>query len=113
MRWMIATAVLCAAVPAVCQEPPHTWIDPDTGHRIVRLTDEPGSASLYFNQNTHQASDGLTNGWCLDLTITPPVLTITETHTGPGTGNAFVANRRERIPSTSQTPAPALPRARQ
>jgi len=31
--------------------PPRTWIDPDTGHRIVRLTDEPGSASLYFNQN--------------------------------------------------------------
>lgn len=31
--------------------PPKTWIDPDTGHRIVRLTDEPGSASLYFNQN--------------------------------------------------------------
>ena len=23
-------------------EPPRTWIDPDTGHRIVRLTDEPG-----------------------------------------------------------------------
>ncbi len=32
-------------------EPPKTWIDPDTGHRIVRLTNEPGSASLYFNQN--------------------------------------------------------------
>lgn len=32
-------------------EPPKTWIDPDTGHRIIRLTDEPGSASLYFNQN--------------------------------------------------------------
>lgn len=34
-------------------EPPRTWIDPDTGHRIVRLTDEPGSASLYFNQNAY------------------------------------------------------------
>ena len=31
--------------------PPKEWIDPDTGHRVVRLTDEPGSASLYFNQN--------------------------------------------------------------
>src|SRR5881397_2958213 len=36
-------------------EPPRTWIDPDTGHRIVRLTDEPGSASLYFNQNGYTA----------------------------------------------------------
>ena len=33
------------------EAPPKQWIDPDTGHRIVRLTDEPGSASLYFNQN--------------------------------------------------------------
>ena len=32
-------------------EPPAAWIDPDTGHRVVRLTGEPGSASLYFNQN--------------------------------------------------------------
>jgi len=30
---------------------PTEWIDPDTGHRIVRLTREPGSASLYFHQN--------------------------------------------------------------
>src|SRR5437016_14290739 len=35
--------------------PPKTWVDPDTGHRIVRLTDEPGSASLYFNQNGYSA----------------------------------------------------------
>jgi oligogalacturonide lyase len=26
-------------------------VDPDTGHLVVRLTNEPGSASLYFNQN--------------------------------------------------------------
>lgn len=31
--------------------PPREWVDAATGHRIVRLTDEPGSASLYFNQN--------------------------------------------------------------
>src|SRR5215813_4361805 len=36
-------------------EPPTSWIDPDTGHRIVRLTSEPGSASLYFNQNGYTA----------------------------------------------------------
>lgn len=33
------------------QDPPKSWIDPDTGHRVVRLTNEPGTASLYFNQN--------------------------------------------------------------
>jgi oligogalacturonide lyase len=30
---------------------PKTWIDPDTGHRVFRLTSEPGSASLYFNDH--------------------------------------------------------------
>jgi len=37
------------------QEPPREWIDPDTGHRVVRLSDEPGSASLYFHQNPYTA----------------------------------------------------------
>jgi len=30
-------------------EPPASWIDPDTGHRVIRLTREPGSDSFYFN----------------------------------------------------------------
>ncbi len=42
---LLACVALCAA------EPPESWVDPDTGHRVVRLTKEPGSASLYFNQN--------------------------------------------------------------
>ena len=36
-------------------DPPSNWIDSDTGHRIVRLTNEPGSASMYFNQNGYTA----------------------------------------------------------
>ena len=31
--------------------PPASWIDPDTGHRVIRLTREPGSDSFYFNCN--------------------------------------------------------------
>jgi len=30
-----------------------SWIDPDTGHRIIRLTREPGSDSFYFNENAY------------------------------------------------------------
>jgi oligogalacturonide lyase len=43
------------ALSAVAQQPelPREWIDPDTGHRVVRLSDEPGSASLYFHQNAY------------------------------------------------------------
>lgn len=35
------------------EPPPREWIDPDTGHRVIRLSDEPGSASLYFHQNAY------------------------------------------------------------
>ena len=31
--------------------PPASWVDPDTGHRVIRLTREPGSDSFYFNVN--------------------------------------------------------------
>ena len=49
---------VCATVFAIGlfgAEPPKSWIDPDTGHRVVRLTNEPNSASLYFNQNGYTA----------------------------------------------------------
>jgi len=56
---MRAAALLCLPFLLQAQDaakqPPKTWIDPDTGHRVVRLTDEPGSASLYFNQNGYTA----------------------------------------------------------
>ena len=49
--------IFCAFLwqsPALAQqEVPREWIDPDTGHRVVRLSDEPGSASLYFHQNAY------------------------------------------------------------
>ena len=32
------------------------WIDPDTGHRVVRLSSEPGSQTLYFHDNAYSPS---------------------------------------------------------
>src|SRR5262245_1099302 len=32
---------------------PRQWIDPDTGHRIVRLSDEGGSSTLYFHDTAY------------------------------------------------------------
>ena len=52
--WLLAGfPLLVAQAPA--PEPPTSWVDSDTGHRVVRLTREPGSASLYFNQNGYTA----------------------------------------------------------
>ena len=46
-----SVAAEVAKLPAPATEPPTSWIDPDTGHRIIRLTREPGSDSFYFNFN--------------------------------------------------------------
>lgn len=57
--WLFTASLLCAQAGGSSQaatagkEPPKSWIDPDTGHRVVRLTDEPDSASFYFNVNSY------------------------------------------------------------
>ena len=33
--------------------PPTTWVDKDTGHRVWRVSNEPGSSGLYFNVNAY------------------------------------------------------------
>jgi oligogalacturonide lyase len=59
---LLAAAAPAALVPALAQdrvtepraglpEAPREWIDKDTGHRVIRLSDKPGSGSLYFNYN--------------------------------------------------------------
>ena len=40
-----------AKPPPTIENPPVSWVDPDTGHRVIRLTNEPGSDSFYFNVN--------------------------------------------------------------
>lgn len=43
---------LVLGLPAFA-EPPLEWIEPATGHRVVRLSREAGSVSLYFHQNAY------------------------------------------------------------
>jgi oligogalacturonide lyase len=53
MRFAILTL---AAVRLCAQETlPTEWIDPDTGHRVIRLSKENGTQSLYFHQNAYSA----------------------------------------------------------
>jgi oligogalacturonide lyase len=44
-----------ALTAAPADDPPREWIDADTGHRVIRLSDEPGSGSFYFHQNGYAA----------------------------------------------------------
>lgn len=57
-RAVLGAVVFCAgpaASPSAQSEPPREWVEPATGHRVVRLSDQPGSASLYFHQNPYTA----------------------------------------------------------
>lgn len=51
-RWLLGVASLALW----SQEPPVEWTDPATGRRVIRLSTEPGSLSLYFHQNAYTAS---------------------------------------------------------
>ncbi|HEY1789441.1 MAG TPA: oligogalacturonate lyase family protein [Verrucomicrobiae bacterium] len=57
MRQILLASVFTSLLLTLRAEnaPPSAWIDPDTGHRVVRLSTEPGSESLYFNENAWTA----------------------------------------------------------
>ena len=63
MRSLAAMFLPCALVVvgslAAQEPPPPEWVDPSTAHRIIRLSDEPGSASFYFHQNAYSADGEL------------------------------------------------------
>ena len=50
--WLALLGVLSTVTLATAQMANRpSWVDPDTGHRVVQLSSEPGSESLYFNLN--------------------------------------------------------------
>ena len=51
---LLAAASLAAQGPQQTgPAPPKTWVDSDTGHRVWRISDEPGSSAFYFNVNAY------------------------------------------------------------
>ncbi len=50
------------------QNVPVMWLDSDAGHKVTRLTNEPGSRSLYFNQNAF-TPDGKQMVYLVDKSI--------------------------------------------
>jgi oligogalacturonide lyase len=45
----------CFLAPAARAEAPAEWVEA-SGHRVIRLSGEPGSSSFYFHQNAYTAS---------------------------------------------------------
>ncbi|MBV9125222.1 MAG: PD40 domain-containing protein [Planctomycetes bacterium] len=51
----LAVAGIAEVRTARAEEPPTEWVE-STGHRVLRLTSEPGSSSFYFHQNAYTAA---------------------------------------------------------
>jgi len=51
LKSLLVIHLTLIATAAQQKEVPREWVDPDTGHRVIRLSEEPGSQSLYFHQN--------------------------------------------------------------
>ncbi|WP_420240073.1 oligogalacturonate lyase family protein (plasmid) [Telmatobacter bradus] len=53
--WLVclvaAQAQAMSSRRAASEIPSHSWIDQATGHRIIQLSEQPGSRGLYFNNN--------------------------------------------------------------
>jgi len=49
--WLFALGLF--PMVAAAQAPPVEWVDPATGHRVIRLSGDDGGSSLYFHQNTY------------------------------------------------------------
>jgi len=108
---LAATGLFTAPLRAQTNAPTD-WIDPDTGHRIVQLSTEPGSESLYFNLNPF-TPDGksmvitTTNGISLVNLETRAVEKIVEGRThiimvGRKTGQIYYATRKIENGATNQ-----------
>jgi oligogalacturonide lyase len=55
MRNLLFLALATTRMLSAQASLPTEWIDPDTGHRVIRLSREDGTQSLYFNQNAYTA----------------------------------------------------------
>jgi oligogalacturonide lyase len=51
MNLRLVAIALVLSLAALQSQEKRDWIDADTGHRIVRLTDDAGGSTLYFHDN--------------------------------------------------------------
>ena len=106
----LLAALSARSLPA---DPPKSWIDPDTGHRVIRVTDEPNTASLYFNVNAY-TPDGkemvyTTPGHgigVIDLATFQSRILVPKSDSGGGPGAAVVGYKTPTIYYNKETADP-------
>jgi oligogalacturonide lyase len=78
---------------------PADWVDADTGHRVIRLSTQPRSSSLYFHQNTYtpkgdklifDTPDGVAAVDITKLGVEPPKVEVVV----PGVRGALMVSRK-------------------
>lgn len=52
-QFFVMIVLMSGSCIALAQQPPTDWVDPATGHRVIRLSGDEGGSSLYFHQNTY------------------------------------------------------------
>ena len=52
-RFRLLAAALSATAAFAAESLPVDWIDPQTGHRVIRLSPDEGGSSLYFHQRSY------------------------------------------------------------
>ena len=77
-------------------DPPREWVEPATGHRVVRLSDEPGTASLYFHQNPYTAKGDKIVVTTANGLATIDLQTRAIAALAPGRGGKLVVGRKTR-----------------
>jgi oligogalacturonide lyase len=110
----LGTAVLLICVAGAAprgafDDPPTDWIDPDTGHRVIRLSSEPGSQTLYFHDNAYtpdgdkyvfSSPSGIMLIDVTTLGASPPKPELVV----PSGGGAYAARRTREIYFTRRSP---------
>ncbi len=108
---LILVLLLSHLRPARAEDPPTSWVDKDTGHRVIRLTQEPGSSGLYFNVNAYSpdgklmiyvAPDGI---HVLELATLKTSLLVPNPASGPPLHAIVVGRKTNSIFFTKSDPA--------
>jgi oligogalacturonide lyase len=109
---ILAVLALCAVAIAPLRnagDPPSDWIDPATGHRVIRLSTEAGSQTLYFHDNQYSPEGdryvftSRSGIWLVDLTRLgkePPKPELIV----PNAGGAYMARRKREVYFTRRAP---------